>query len=295
MSTLVILAAGLGSRFGGNKQLAEFGERKLTLMEYNIIHAAQAGFTDVVFIIRPELEQTLTSQVIPRLPNTIKAHTVHQSLSTLPQGCQVNTERTKPLGTAHALWCCHKLIKTTFAVINADDYYGAQAFNLLFAQAKSQPNDHAMVAYQLKSTLSEFGGVNRGLCQVSPHSTLQGIEECEDIQLINNTLVGRVNNNEHTVLKDNSLISMNCWLFNGDIFALLENEIRIMLSEHSQTKSALSQKYLKQECYLPTVVMKQIKQQQKNVHVLCSTEQWFGLTYPQDAALVDKKVTAIFK
>jgi len=285
MPSIVILAAGLGSRFGGDKQLVEFGCRKLTLMEYNLLNAVQAGFDRVIFVIRPELKDILHRQVLPRLPNALQYELVLQTLDNVPAGCLVPKERSKPLGTAHALWCCRKLLTKSFAVINADDYYGAQAFELLLIQANKTANYHLMVAYQLQNTLSEFGSVNRGLCQFSPEYNLEHIEECENIIEHKDKITGKVSLDDKIIeLDKNALISMNCWLFNTDIFPILTEEI----------SQVLQQNILNAECYLPNVVMKQIVQQQKNVMVLKTTEQWFGLTYQQDSQKVSEKVDAIF-
>jgi len=285
MPSIVILAAGLGSRFGGDKQLVEFGCRKLTLMEYNLLNAVQAGFDRVIFVIRPELKDILHRQVLSRLPNALQYEIVLQTLDNVPAGCLVPKERSKPLGTAHALWCCRKLLTESFAVINADDYYGDQAFELLLIQANKTANYHLMVAYQLQNTLSEFGSVNRGLCQFSPEYNLEHIEECENISEHKDKITGKVSLDDKIIeLDKNALISMNCWLFNTDIFPILTEEI----------SQVLQQNKLNAECYLPNVVMKQIVQQQKNVMVLKTTEQWFGLTYQQDSQKVNEKVDAIF-
>jgi len=286
MTTLVILAAGLGSRFGGNKQFVEFGQQQLTLMEYNIINAADAGFTRIIFVIRPELTDTLTQQVLNRLPKNINYDIAFQTFEHLPKGCSVPQERTKPLGTAHALWCCHHLLDSSFAVINADDYYGKQAFSLLLTQAKLTPNNHLMVAFALQNTLSDFGGVNRGLCQLSKNNELQSIQECLHIQQGSNGITGIPQNTAKEINLDaNQLISMNCWYFTTDIITLLAEEISTMLNSSANIKS---------ECYLPEVVMKQIKAQHKTVSVLASNEQWFGVTYPQDAEQVNQKISLIY-
>ena len=285
MPSVVILAAGLGSRFGGDKQFVEFGNRKLTLMEYNLLNAVQAGFDRVLFVIRPELKDILRQQVLPRLPDTLQYEIVLQTLDNLPAGCLVPTERNKPLGTAHALWCCRKLLTKSFAVINADDYYGAQAFELLLTQANKTANHHLMVAYQLQNTLSEFGSVNRGLCKFSTENHLDNIEECENIIEHKDKITGKLSVDGKIIELDKDiLISMNCWLFNTDIFPMLTEEI----------SQVLQQNKLNAECYLPNVVMKQIVQQRKNVMVLKTTEQWFGLTYQQDSEKVSEKVDAIF-
>jgi choline kinase len=297
MSTLIILAAGLGSRFGGNKQLAEFGQRKLTLMEYNILNAIKAGFDKVIFVIRPDLEPLFERQILSRLPKEIDYKLVHQRLNLLPDGCTLSSERTKPLGTAHALWCCHNEVESSFAVINADDYYGAQAFELLFKQSIKEPDNHLMVAYHIQNTLSDFGGVNRGLCQLSPQNKLIGIEECEDISIDQGEITGKVlSQSERLIIKSDCLISMNCWFFTPDIFTFLANEIELLLKsvDNIHLNSLDKKQSLKSECYLPEVIMKQIKQQNKKVTVLSSTDQWFGITYFEDISLVNKNITTIY-
>ncbi|PKI13895.1 nucleotidyltransferase family protein [Colwellia sp. 12G3] len=290
MTNLVILAAGLGSRFGGNKQLAEFGPQQLTLMEYNLINAVAAGFTRVIFVIRPELELLLRQQVITRLPENIDYAFTYQSFDDLPQNYKVPTQRSKPLGTAHALWCCRNLLKESFAVINADDFYGKQVFSLLLQQAKKTPLDYLMVAYQLQNTLSDFGGVNRGLCQFDKQKYLTSIEECEQIKADKQKITGILSASQQQIELDaECLISMNCWFFTIDIFQALEHAVINTISLANEQESELNK-----ECYLPAVVMQQIQQNNKKVKVLSTNDSWFGLTYPQDSKQVHKKVTALF-
>jgi NDP-sugar pyrophosphorylase family protein len=284
MPTVVILAAGLGSRFGGNKQLVEFGVKKLTLMEYNLLNAMKAGFNRVIFVIRPDIADVLHHQVLSRLPKGLLYEVVLQTLDNLPDNHSLLIERNKPLGTAHALWCCRKLLNENFAVINADDYYGEQAFKLLLEQSTKTPDYHLMVAYQLENTLSEFGSVNRGLCQIDIENNLEEIEECKNIVQRTEIITGEIEHaNKEVELDKNCLISMNCWLFNMDIFPLLTQEILNLIKYENDSKA---------ECYLPDVVMKQIVQEQKKVRVIQTTDQWLGLTYEQDCLLVDKKIDA---
>jgi NDP-sugar pyrophosphorylase family protein len=295
MTSLVILAAGLGSRFGGNKQLAEFGQQQLTLMEYNLVNAVNAGFTQVVFVIRPELEKLLNQQIIPRLPKGLDHAFAYQTFNDLPHGCKVSPERNKPLGTAHALWCCRNLLDSNFAVINADDFYGKQSFSLLLQQTKETPEHYLMVAYQLQNTLSEFGGVNRGLCKVDEQDYLLGVEECEQIQLTEHGISGVLSESQQGIkLTGDYLISMNCWLFTTDIFIALEQAIIKLLHSPEVQSSIIKPINVNAECYLPAVVMQQIQQKSKQVKVLSTNDSWFGLTYPQDSAQVDEKVTALF-
>jgi len=295
MSTLVILAAGLGSRFGGNKQLAQFSSAKLTLMECNICHAIDAGFTRVIFIIRPELRTLFAEQVLPKLVNKIDVVFVEQDLNNLPLKLSLPEGRTKPLGTAHAIWCCRNNIDGNFSVINADDYYGNSAFKLLLKNNQDFPEYHLMVAFQLEKTLSEFGGVNRGFCQFDNHNLLQNIDECHDIKWVisdNNQqkITGRLDHkNERCELDPLSLTSMNCWSFTPDIFPALETYIIATINNYYKDND--TSKVNTFECFLPNVVVRQIAQQKKEVKLLTSSDSWFGLTFSDDIERVEKSIS----
>ena len=296
MTTLVILAAGLGSRFGGNKQLAEFSSANLTLMECNICHAIDAGFTKVIFIIRPELRILFTEQVLPKLTDKIAVVFVEQNINDLPKIISLPKGRTKPLGTAHAIWCCRNNIDSNFAVINADDYYGKSAFILLLQNSKNVPEHHLMVAFQLEKTLSEFGGVNRGFCQFDSNNLLLSIDECHDIKSIisddRQKITGRLgHHNERIELDPLSLTSMNCWSFTLDIFPALEAYIIDTINNYA--KDSDISKVNNFECYLPNVVMQQIAQQKKAVKLLTSNDSWFGLTFPEDVELVERNISIL--
>jgi UTP-glucose-1-phosphate uridylyltransferase len=304
MTTLVILAAGLGSRFGGNKQLAEFSSANLTLMECNICHAIDAGFTKVIFVIRPELLVLFTEQVLPKLADKIEVVLVEQNLNDLPLNTYIPEGRTKPLGTAHAIWCCRNNIDSSFAVINADDYYGKSAFKLLLENNVKFPENHLMVAFQLEKTLSEFGGVNRGFCQFDSNNLLLSIDECHDIKHTTHNdeqqkITGRLDHhNERIELNPLSLTSMNCWSFTLDIFPALEAYIRETVTDYYKAngyKANGMSKVNTFECYLPHVVMRQITQEKKEVKLLTSTDAWFGLTFPDDTEQVEKNISNLYK
>lgn len=294
LKTLVILAAGNGSRFGGAKQFACFGKQAKTLMEYNIIHAIDAGFNQVVFITQAQQKSQLEQEVIARLPKSLNIDIAIQALDTVPKGCIISPTRTKPLGTAHALWCAKSFIKNPFVVINADDYYGKHAFALLEQQqiitSEYQLPHYSMVAYHIENTLSEHGGVNRGLCEYNSNMQLNSVREIENIQakITSKTITisGQdTSTNKSINLSENTLVSMNFWAFETAIFSAIEQELIKTLTTASHTNV---------ECYLPDVVMSQLKSQQVIVDILSSSDDWFGVTYAADSAWVDSKINQLF-
>jgi UTP-glucose-1-phosphate uridylyltransferase len=292
LNTLVILAAGNGSRFGGAKQFTCFGKKQITLMEYNLYNAIDAGFTQVIFITQARQKTQLEQEVISRLPNSLSTDIVIQSLDVLPEGCHISPTRTKPLGTAHALWCAKDIISDNFAVINADDYYGRQAFNILKQQVEGSISNipcYSMVAYLVQNTLSDHGGVNRGLCEHNDKMQLKKVTEVENIRRSTKdnkiAISGEISITKQIVpITNDTLVSMNCWAFNQGIFPAIKQELINIFTLKTDDKA---------ECYLPTVVMSQLEQQQVNVDVLISQDDWFGVTYAADSVFVDSKIDQI--
>jgi len=281
--TLVILAAGRGTRYGGAKQFVQLGTLKKTLMEYNIAHAIESGFTQIVFIIREECEQQLQQQILQFLPKSIESMVVYQSNKNIPKSCVIHPEREKPLGTAHALWCAKKVVKDHFVVINADDYYGADAFHL--TQQQMPPKFAFMVGYEIQKTLSKNGGVNRGVCQLSQNNLLISIDEVEKIHIDKaNIISGKNKNSKVTILPKNILVSMNFWCFSLEIFKSLEQLLIATFTQESSNDI---------ECYLPNAVMGLIKRQNAEIRVLASHDQWFGVTYAPDSTWVNKKLSEL--
>ncbi len=294
LNTLVILAAGNGSRFGGTKQFACFGKKQLTLMEYNIHHAMDAGFNHVIFITQASQKAQLKQEVIARLPKSLNVEIVIQSFDILPKNCHVPSTRTKPLGTAHALWCAKDNISENFVVINADDYYGQQAFSMLKQQQTSRPISdvahYTMVAYLMQNTLSDHGSVNRGLCEYNSKMQLQKVTEIENIQqsiVAGNAIIsGEISTTKQTIsIADNALVSMNFWAFNPKIFSAIEQKLSNTFTDSADKKI---------ECYLPDIVMYQLEEKQVKVDVLKSEDNWFGVTYAADSLSVDSQIDRIF-
>lgn len=294
LTTLVILAGGNGSRFGGPKQFTVFGHLQKTLMEYNIHNAIAAGFNHVVFITQAQQKEQLLREVIPRLPSHISISIAIQAVSEVPDTCRISPTRTRPLGTAHALWCAKEHVKGRFTVINADDYYGQQAFYQLqqwneYAHAESINKRYAMVAYLVKNTLSDHGGVNRGLCKYDNQMHLKSIKEVENICQIQTcnefTIQGVIVSDKETIIiPPNALVSMNCWAFDQQIFPAIEQIlIDTFLAETNDNV----------ECYLPDVLMTQLVKKQIEVNVLVSKDDWFGVTYEADSDSVNNKINQV--
>ena len=279
--SLVILAAGLGSRFGGDKQLASLGPHGETMLELSLLSAHKAGFHRAVLVIRPELEATLVALLANRLPSSFDIHYCYQSLTDLPVALDCR-HRLKPWGTAHALWSARHLVRGPMAVINADDYYGDSAFVCLAQALTRQSTQWTMVAYPLALTLSEHGGVNRGLCQVED-GALQAVAEWTDIREQDGRLVGESPLGTQAVAKD-ALVSMTCWGFAADVFDHIEAALCSFIATQGQQP--------KSECYLPNVVQTALEQGKK-LTVQVATEQWLGVTYAQDTQWVTQKLTEL--
>lgn len=289
--TLVIMAAGMGSRFGGDKQLAQLGPNGETLLALSISEAITAGFSKVVLIIRPELEQELKSSLAPIFAGQIAIAFCYQAMDDLPDGWQQfipNTDyRHKPWGTAHALWCARHQVSGPMAVINADDYYGQDAFKLLAAGFKSAPEQWQMVAYRLRNTLSEHGGVNRGICQID-NDELRSVHEWLNIRAneTSDTCVGEYQGQQRQLPAD-ALVSMTCWGFTDSIFSVIEQHLLAFIGANATSATA--------ECYLPSVVQSAMDASQQTQSVLkigvsTATQKWLGVTYPQDVAEVKHKL-----
>ncbi|WP_353517405.1 sugar phosphate nucleotidyltransferase [Thalassotalea sp. SU-HH00458] len=286
-TSLVILAAGRGSRFGGAKQFHSFGRLNKTLMLYNICHAIDNGCQHVVFITQANHQAQLIEKVINHLPDNIENNIVFQENSDLPSECKIAPTRKKPLGTAHALWCAREVLSGNFCVINADDYYGKQAFNLV--STLTQSDSPAMIAYQLIKTLSDYGGVNRGICQLANTHELLTLTECENIRQEGKNIYGETIHHPKQTLAENTLVSMNFWYFDQQIFPIL----RQLLLNTFDAKELPPAQSNEKECYLPDAIALLNTQSAKPTKVLTSHDEWFGVTYAADSENVNSKLSEL--
>ena len=283
-AALVIMAAGLGSRYGGDKQTDGIGPSGEFLMEYAIHDAVKAGFTKVVFIIKPGMEElirrmcgeSLSKRILPD-GNPLEVSYAFQDFSSIPDFYSIPADRVKPFGTVHAVLCAEHLIHEPFCVLNADDYYGTEAYQTIIEELRAMPSGHAaMVAYRLKNTASLYGTVTRGICEVNDRF-LRQVHETKRIQLFENGSLTDLDTD--TALDPNSLVSMNFWGFLPDIFPVMRDYFHTFLRN-------IADGDLKAECLLPVMVDDLLKQNTLKVSVLSSPARWFGMTYQEDRPLV---------
>jgi NDP-sugar pyrophosphorylase family protein len=278
--TLLVLAAGIGSRYGGLKQMDPMGPGGELLIDYSVYDALQAGFGRVVFIVRPEIEADFRQLIARRFEGRVPVQYVHQQLTDLPAGLVPPPGRQKPWGTGHAILCAAGAIREPFCVINGDDYYGPEAYRQMadLLRQPGAPGDYGMVAYTLRNTLSEHGHVARGVCRVSPAGELQQVTERTTIEQTATGARFRDEQGAWQPLTGDELVSLNFWGFRPDLFGHLEHHFRRFLAERGQD--------LKAEYFIPTVVDTLIQARQARVAVRRSHDRWIGVTYPQDKAAV---------
>lgn len=276
---LVILAAGMGSRFGGLKQLEPVGVGGETLLDYSIYDALRAGFREVVFVIRPTMETAFRDFIKTRYPSQLAITLAFQSVDDVPAGVSVPENREKPWGTAHAVWSAREAVgKRPFAVINADDYYGSSAFSLLYDYLHSQGEQEAycMVAYQLGQTLSASGSVSRGVCQVDEQGKLLSIDEHTRLVEQEGKIISQGAEREPQTMPANALVSMNCWGFTAHYLERLESFITDYFANQPDLEHG--------ECYLPNSVMAALSASGCDCRVFRTEDRWCGITYPTDLA-----------
>lgn len=287
-TTLVIMAAGMGSRYGGLKQIDPVGPNGEIIMEYSIYDAVKAGFSKIVFIIKEEIEDTFRDVIGRKIEGLIDVEYVYQKLDNIPQGFSVPEGRMKPWGTGHAVLCAKNAVKTPFAVINADDFYGANTYKLLndFLSSNSDSEDkykYCMVGFIIENTLTENGHVARGVCNVNAAGNLISIHERTKIMKFADETKYTEDEQNWITIPKKSIVSMNTWGFNQSIFNELEDGFPIFLKSSKD-------KLLKAEYFLPTVVDNLIKAEKADVKVLSTTDKWYGVTYQEDKPTVKKSI-----
>ncbi|MEN8155459.1 MAG: sugar phosphate nucleotidyltransferase [Bacteroidota bacterium] len=285
-TTLLILAAGMGSRYGGMKQVDPFGPSGETITDYSIYDALQAGFDRFVFVISPRMEEDFKTSYVEKFPSHVEVDYVIQSVDDIPDGLTMPEERVKPWGTAHAVLMAKDAIKEPFAVINADDYYGKRSYQImhdfLIRTTEEVPGQYCMVGFELQKTVSEHGSVARGICQVNEHGFLNGMIERTKIFLQNGEIVFEEEDGLVHKLAPMDTVSMNLFGFTPDFFGHIETTFVDFIKENLQNPRA--------ELYIPLVVDQLINKGVARMSVLQTPENWFGVTYQEDKPKVLKAI-----
>ena len=286
--TLVVLAAGMGSRYGGLKQMEQFGPSGETLMDYSIYDAIRAGFGKVVFIIRKSLEEDFRKIVLAKYQGKISVDLAYQELDMLPEGITPPADRAKPWGTGHAVWCARNQVREPFAAINADDFYGAEAYQVMAQYLSSittnESTDFSMVGYRLKNTLSDYGTVARGVCEVK-NGFLEGVVERTSIEKTSTGAAFLNSEGNKEALTGEEIVSMNFWGFTPAVFSLFGETFREFVGQNLSNPKA--------EFYIPLGVDLLIKQGLAKTKMLTSSASWFGVTYQDDKPQVISSINAL--
>lgn len=268
--TLVVMAAGMGSRFGGLKQIEPIGKNDEVLLDFSVYDAVKAGFTKVVFVIKHAIEKDFKAIIGKRIEKMVKVEYVFQENDVLPEGFVCPEDRVKPWGTAHAILCCKDVVKEPFAVVNADDFYGRSAFKKIADFLKQETKDYCMVGFRLVNTLTENGYVSRGVCEIKDNKLASVTERTKIVDCKYTEDDGE----SWTPMSPDTVVSMNLWGFMPDIFGYIEDGFKEFLSKNINVP--------KSEYYLPSVVSSLIENGKKQVEVLIAEDKWYGVTYKED-------------
>ncbi|MFA6335039.1 MAG: nucleotidyltransferase [Bacteroidales bacterium] len=288
--TLLVLAAGMGSRYGGLKQMDGVGPCGETIMDYSVYDAIKAGFGKVVFVIRNIFKLEFEERIRTRYGDSVEFCFVEQELDMIPDGFRLNPQRAKPWGTGHAVLVTEEVIDTPFAVINADDYYGQRSFEVLgkfLSERAGRSGEYCMVGFDILNTLSESGDVSRGICTVDNNSCLTSVEEHHKVARKGDTISGINSKGERVSISSANIVSMNMWGFTTDLFKegriIFENFLKQNIDD------------LQAEFYIPYVVNMILKNGKASCTVLNTTDQWFGVTYKEDREQVISKIGELVK
>ena len=275
--TLLVMAAGMGSRYGGLKQLDQIGPSGETIIDYSVYDAIDAGFNKVIFIIRKDFENQFKTQVAEKYLNKIEVEFAYQDINDLPSGFSCPEGREKPWGTGHAILSANDLVHEPFVVINGDDYYGKESFKVISDYYFNGKDQFSMVAFRLDNTLSSFGTVTRGVCSIE-NEKLSTVVETGDLEK-----KGEFIHSDRDILFNGSEpVSMNMWGFTPVLFHYLKEKFVDFLNVNGHEK--------KSEFLIPSVINELIQNGEENVHVLKTTSSWFGVTYKSDKPIVEKKI-----
>ena len=291
--TLLLLAAGMGSRYGGLKQLDGLGPNGETIMDYSIYDAIRAGFGKIVFVIRKDFEQEVREKILSKYEGHIPAELVFQSLDSLPEGFTPPEGRVKPWGTNHAVMMAAKVIKEPFCVINCDDFYNRDAYMVIGKFLADLPegstNKYAMVGFRVGNTLSENGTVARGICSKNEEGDLTTVVERTEIMRVDGPICYKDEEGKWVPIEDNTPVSMNMWGFTPDYFEHSEAYFKEFLSDPKNMEN------LKAEFFIPLMVNKLICENTSTVKVLDTTSKWFGVTYSADRPSVVEKIQKLIE
>ena len=287
---LVIMAAGMGSRYGGLKQIDTVDDENDKIIDFSIFDAKRAGFEKVIFIIKRENHELFKEAIGDAVASHIEVEYVFQELSDIPEGEKLYENRTKPYGTAHAVRSVRNVVQGPFAVINADDFYGREAFQKIYeylVSTEGEPGNYCMVGFKLGNTLTENGSVSRGICSVDESGNLIDITERTKIICTENGAAYPENDRDYIPIPTDTMTSMNIWGFNKDFLKEIDDAFVKFYREE------LPKNIEKAECYLPFVVDGMIKSGRATVKVLSSSDKWFGVTYKEDKEYVREKIAQL--
>lgn len=282
--TLVIMAAGMGSRYGGLKQIDPIGPGGEIILDYSVYDAVKAGFNKVIFVIKEEIEKDFKEIIGNKFDGVVDIDFAYQDINNLPEGFTVPEGRVKPWGTGHAVLSCKGMIDGPFAVINADDYYGRETFELIYNEltkekAEGDKYEFCMVGFRVENTLTENGTVARGVCQTSEDGYLTDIVERTKIAIRDGKIMFTEDGESWIEIPEGTTVSMNCWGFTPVMMEELENRFAACLERNKDNM-------LKCEYFLPFVVDELLKEDKAEVQVLSTKEKWYGVTYKEDKAVV---------
>lgn len=287
---LVVMAAGFGSRYGGLKQVERVGPQGAALMEFSIFDAIRSGFNRLIVVVNPQNEELVREQLSSILAleeRKISVDFVQQRLDDLPEGCPLPPARQKPWGTGQAVWAIRKVVQSPFVVINADDFYGLEAFQKMaefFRNQRDRSDTCALVSYELENTLSSFGSVSRALCTVNKNGQLIAIEEHTKITAEEGGIFSYFNG-EKRLLEANQPVSVNFWGFSPTLFQWMSEMFKEFLKKNITSETA--------EFYLPSIARSLIEKMQTTFNVLTSKSRWFGITYREDKPLIEQAILSL--